>query len=350
MTSHRVPRYQSEIYPQGLYITKEGIEESDSRPVMSSPAVRPVSWHPSSMAGIQQRPESMYDTPFRHSLAYQTVAVNGMPTPMTQPDSSTEIPADAWFNLDNSMNIYQSSNAYNRYDQTGLRLHTSFHNDHSLESDPQYSLSSFPTSDEFPSFNADYSTQAWTESLSEFPTYTAPPTPDFLPIQNPASNWQNNIADVPVLPRKESKELIGMGLYDHPDRTSLSSGSLTDSHMSLLMSERHNSVGKGLKLEETWEPPEEDEEDDDEDSSSEDDAGEETERESQEETIMEIEKPSAIVVTNEIQTATADQGQVNMSDQSFFFDHDVYGNGTVVERPMHTAPLLRGSSWNSYRW
>ena len=328
MTSHRISRYRAEAFPQGLHLIQGGTESSDCQRFMRNVAARPVSWHPSSMASIHRRPGSMYDTPFRHSLAYQTIAVNGMPTPMTQPDSSSEIPADAWFSLDNSLSSYQPSTAYNRYDQTGLRLDTSIHNDYSVDQGTQYSLSALPTSEDFPSFCADYSTQAWTESLSQLSAYTAPPTPDLLPIQNPPmGNWQSDHADSHTLPRKDSKELIGMGLYDRPDGSSLLSGSLTDSHTSLLMSERHSSLGKGLKLEETWEPPEEDEDD-----SSEQEGEEETKDESKDEAVVEIEKPNAVVVANKIQLGAVDRGCVNMADQSFFFDHDdAYGDHMVVE-------------------
>ena len=353
MTGHRISRYRSEVYPQGLYITQEGVEGFNGRQSMPSHVARPVSWHPSSISTSYQRPGSMYDTPFRHSLAYQTIDVNGMPTPMTQPESNSEIPADAWFNLDSGMNMYQPSTMYNKYDHTGLQLDTSIQNDYSVDQGTQYSLSAFPTSEGFPAFCADYSTRAWTESLSDFPAYTAPPTPDLLPIQTPTNNWRNDTVAIPALPRKDSKELIGMGLYDKPERGSFSLGSFAESQTNLFMPGRHDSIGKGLKLEETWEPPEEDEEDDDDDDDeSEAEGQDETAEESHDKTIMNAEKTTAVVVTNEVQPGAVSHGHVNMSEQSFFFDHeDGYGDNMAVEQSMlHTAPLLRGASWNSYRW
>ncbi|KAL9047199.1 MAG: hypothetical protein Q9214_000170 [Letrouitia sp. 1 TL-2023] len=64
--------------------------------------------------------------------------------------------------------------------------------------------------------------------------------------------------------KQKSGELVGMGLYDGPDRDSLSKVSSSPEQLGLLLVEP---LGKGLKLEETWEPPknvQEDAEDDDE--------------------------------------------------------------------------------------
>ena len=124
---------------------------------------------------------------------------------------------------------------------------------------------------------------------------------DFLPIQRPSANAVD--ADIKMgededhaLTRQESKELIGMGLYDDPETTPFN----------LL-----TGGGRGLKLEEEWAPPEEminDSEDaDGEDESSEDET-----------------EPPHPVRSQKPVTATF-QGQqqlplVNMAGQSFLFD------------------------------
>ncbi|PVI01482.1 hypothetical protein DM02DRAFT_641875 [Periconia macrospinosa] len=86
---------------------------------------------------------------------------------------------------------------------------------------------------------------------------------DFLQMHYPST--KNDTDDVPEADDAEDsgKELIGMGLYDLPD-SATGLGSLVEA------------TGKGLKLEETWQPPEEnDDDDEDEDDESSDDCEEE---------------------------------------------------------------------------
>jgi len=87
----------------------------------------------------------------------------------------------------------------------------------------------------------------------------------FLPIQVPQTIHKNDSSrQHKVVRKKKSDELIGMGLYDPPEPPG-----------SWLLSGTPPS-GKGLKLEETWQPPpteEEHEEVDDESSEEEEDEG-----------------------------------------------------------------------------
>lgn len=95
------------------------------------------------------------------------------------------------------------------------------------------------------------------------------------------------------------KELVGMGLYDLPDSSLDWTSPLGEA------------TGKGLKLEETWQPPEdedEDEEDEDEDDDASSDDGED-----------ELPPPPApMPAVNCAKT----QGPGNLEGQSFFFDED----------------------------
>lgn len=130
-----------------------------------------------------------------------------------------------------------------------------------------------------------------------------PPYSDFLPIQYPPALQQP--ASEPdtqdhSLNRQKSKELIGMGLYDPPDNsTSLLAGGLL-------------STGKGLKLEETWQPPADDDDEDDEPEEAGNDASSDEEDEE--------EPPPA----DDQQWPLPSGGLLptNMSGQSFFFDDD----------------------------
>ena len=122
---------------------------------------------------------------------------------------------------------------------------------------------------------------------------TAPPTPDnFLPIQHPEPAFSTE-ESIPYQPLEDvesgGEELIGMGLYDNPDPIKTSSlDPQLDSYRALMMSHlmgpshrKTESTGKGLKLEETWEPPvsdDEDADDEDQDGEGEDDDIEEVPR------------------------------------------------------------------------
>jgi hypothetical protein len=110
----------------------------------------------------------------------------------------------------------------------------------------------------------------------ERPT-SSPPTPEnFLPIQHPDPSFPTE-ESIPYHPlsddEPEGEELIGMGLYDSPEVAKTpSSDPHLDNYRSLMISQflgsgyrRPEPVGKGLKLEETWEPPASDDEEDEDD-------------------------------------------------------------------------------------
>ncbi|KAI9816870.1 MAG: hypothetical protein M1827_001515 [Pycnora praestabilis] len=113
--------------------------------------------------------------------------------------------------------------------------------------------------------------QAWNYYPYGHPNGTsAPPTPDFLPIQHPpALDNEQMHQKQPRKPGQGGKELIGMGLYDSPERISIPDMAL-DNYRSLMMSKllgsshrTYEPTGKGLKLEETWRPPPPEGEDED---------------------------------------------------------------------------------------
>jgi len=111
-----------------------------------------------------------------------------------------------------------------------------------------------------------------------FDRSTGPPTPEnFLPIQHPSPSFPEEDS-IPYHPLSEASEeeegeiLCGLGLYDTPDvLKSVPSDPQLDNYRSSVMSQLLGSVygkepvGKGLKLEETWNPPTTDDEDDEDD-------------------------------------------------------------------------------------
>lgn len=133
---------------------------------------------------------------------------------------------------------------------------------------------------------------------------------EFLPIQHSAEPEDEQM-DATM--DDSGKELIGMGLYDLPD-SSLD-----------WMSPVGEATGKGLKLEETWQPPEEDEDEDgeDEDEDEGEDEGEEDDQDDDASSVdgeEDLPPPPPVLVasTNHDKTNQAR----NLEGQSFFFDED----------------------------
>lgn len=119
-----------------------------------------------------------------------------------------------------------------------------------------------------------------------FDSATAPPTPEnFLPIQqqpDPSFEVEEAIPYHSLEDSEPGEVLVGMGLYDAPEKSPDCDPQL-DNYRALMMSqllgtpyrkqEAPTATGKGLKLEETWNPPPSDDgEDDDEDGDNEGDA------------------------------------------------------------------------------
>lgn len=359
MTSHTASQRRSELYHQGLQQAQQGMEQQNGPQSWSTSHVRPasntrpVSWHPSSMGLNRPAPRtSTHETSSRQSMAaYQTVAMNGLPTPMTQPDLNNDLPADPFFSLDNpSIPYQQSAMAQQAYTSAGLSVDTTYQSCFPLghATLPQYTT--VPASSDYSTYSPmNFATQSWAESLSAFPSYTAPPTPDYLPIQNPSDMWQGaDTIEKPALVKSQSKELVGMGLYDKPDRTGFSLNSLAYSHRESSGAHlHHNSLGKGLKLEETWQPPEEEEDEEVEEESPGHDPGRE---EPPQESASAQKWQGGMVGEKALEASHATYG--DLSNQSFFFENndDCYDGGAVGQQIPFMASKMPGPVLNGYVW
>ncbi|MCJ1393553.1 hypothetical protein MMC18_006428 [Xylographa bjoerkii] len=363
VTAQMTSRRRSDMYNQNIPTPRPGAEPQPGHQSWSMSNVRPVSWHPTSMGKINRSSvrgtsarTSSYEPQARDSMVgYQTVAMNGLPTPMTQPDLNADFPVDPFFSLDGSCIPYQQQITQQSqppmtipqgYDPAGLSLDTSYQSYVPQDSSYHLQFPIVPLSGDYPTMS--YPTQTWAESLSAFPSYTAPPTPDFLPIQNPSDMWQGaTTAAQPRLTKPRSKELVGMGLYDTPDRDSFSLDSATESHVgSFIADPHHESLGKGLKLEETWQPPSEEEEDEEVESSD----GEE----------QQVEETSPVGAGEQVWQMdmmgrkVQDAGQPSygdMSNQSFFFDgDDAYFEGSAYAQGGAMQSNLHGVALKDYMW
>lgn len=166
----------------------------------------------------------------------------------------------------------------------------------------------------------------WDQATSEFATFSAARPAEPLPIQYPLDPVPHPRVTATQLPKKRSKELFGMGLYDH-NVSSLDFSASPPSHFAILDRQSSGQGGKGLKLEETWSPStttatkhskglcDEDEED------------EEDEEEEEEEVYISSEIKEDRVTILDPTPGTETQASLypaygDLSNQTFFFDGD----------------------------
>lgn len=273
---------------------------------------RPVSWHPHSRS---------FDTPagycptseptLRNTIAgLQSLAVTSMRPAAGDPPIHDPIPTDPIYTL-NPPSITTGSAFGGLHDGSfSIDAHTMYvpqpsyawpsqHHGYLSNTTPSYGPGLYP-----PAEMQQSSWSAISDQCAPIPFQA----PDFLPVQYPSETPTPWALDGDAqLPRKRSKELVGMGLYDHPDEETWSE--LDYDHSSFLYhlaSPHRESTGKGLKLEETWEPPKDADGAEDDEAYSSDEAEEDL--------------PGA---ANMSQGPSAlDPAFSDLSNQSFFFDND----------------------------
>ncbi|KAL1604845.1 hypothetical protein SLS60_004385 [Paraconiothyrium brasiliense] len=253
--------------------------DEDAVEPMGEPAnTRPMSWHPSSNQ-CHARPQSaMFDQPENWPQNYSS-------------SSRNSVHGSDFYSLSsrNSMGA-DTAQQYSNY-TTGQQAHRgSQDSDASWQTQQSYFQSSYstPATESMPWY-----LQEWARKNQDQAVASQNGSMEFLPIQHPTEGEEQN-ADVNM--EEEGKELIGMGLYDVSDSSLDWSSSLGEA------------TGKGLKLEETWQPPEDDDEEEEQDDDASSDDGEE-----------ELPPPPAPIAP--VASAKA-QPTGNMEGQSFFFDED----------------------------
>jgi len=233
---------------------------------------RPVSWHPSSKIGPHPIYHSSYPMPYLNTPNDFQI-FDFPPTPAAY--SGYASPSSSFSPISAPFTGYDEQYPY-------------------LDSSVPYTSNRNPAQDghvdgqqmghytSTPSDNTDsafYSHFDWNSfAANGFERSTAPPTPEnFLPIQHPDPTFPtdesipyHSLSDSPQ--EDDGEILCGMGLYDSPDvgKTAAFDPQL-DNYRSSMMSQllgptyRREPMGKGLKLEETWNPPPSDDENDDKD-------------------------------------------------------------------------------------
>ena len=296
-------------------------------------AARPMSWHPGSdmistsathvhtsepalgntIVGLQNlavsgQPDSSVQQSIENAFAMGYGIPINAPLPMSeQSPAGAEHYEPAQACVYNQESLYNSEPIYNPYSYNTLQQlqHTYM---------PQPSIQ-----DTYPATS--YQLSQWSGNQPCFAN-------DFQDLQSSANpcyrssitGQKLNAKAAPQVSKKANKVLSGIGLYDDkvPDFLSGASGD-----------PNRVSMGKGLKLEETWQPPkdeEENDEDDEEGSYSTDEAEE-----------MEEDLPIMATAPQEAQTAFYPP-YGDLSQQSFFFanDDDPY-TGEEVQYPNYLA-------------
>ncbi|KAF2439058.1 hypothetical protein P171DRAFT_448569 [Karstenula rhodostoma CBS 690.94] len=256
-----------------------GITGDEAVEPMGEPAnTRPMSWHPSSNQYYTRPQSTMFDQ--SHDWPQQNYS------------DQTSVQGSDFYSYSSSNSMGADATHQHPTYMTGYEAHRG-----SQDSD-----SSWQTQQSQQSYFHSYSTpatepmpwylQEWARKNQEQAAASQNGSMEFLPIQHPTEPEEQQ-ADASM--ENSGKELIGMGLYD-----------VSDSSLDWT-SPLGEATGKGLKLEETWQPPDEDEDDDDDDDASSDDGEEE---------LPPPPAPMAPVVSAKAQPAG------NMEGQSFFFDED----------------------------
>ncbi|POR35234.1 Uncharacterized protein TPAR_04562 [Tolypocladium paradoxum] len=243
-------------------------------------STRPLSWHPTSYVQhqqfqYQQSTSYPFPTPTMYGDAQDYYAPQPQFSPMMASYSNDTSPSSTFSLL--PLFPGGDNTQYMQADAWDLSQRTPFY-------PPANDGPGMP--EQFPTLNSatNQRTSAasaldWNAFVSHGFNNTSPPTPESIP-QTQLPHAVVSEASVPYQALDELEEegeiLVGMGLYDAPEK--FEEDPQLDNYRSTVSSllgsslRPHEPRGKGLKLEETWEPPksddgdEEEEEEDDDDS------------------------------------------------------------------------------------
>lgn len=232
---------------------------------------RPVSWHP----GNHLAPQPVYQSTFpiaTPDMNTQYQYFDFPPTPAAY--SGYTSPASTFSPLSMPYNGYEQQMYPYQETTTSIPSESYTINHQFVVEQPAQSFVPQPTPNQDPSMYSHFDWNNFAANGFENST-TAPPTPEnFLPIQHPEPTFPAE-ETIPYHPLSDDddgeEELIGMGLYDSPEPAKTpSSDPQLNNYRAMMMSSlfgtatrRVEPTGKGLKLEETWNPPPSDDEDED---------------------------------------------------------------------------------------
>lgn len=276
-----------------------------------------MSWHPGSeMISTPATQVRINEPALGNTIAgLQNLAVSGQPASSVQQSIEHAFTLGYGIPISKPLTVYEQSPTgfedYQPAPESTYRAESSYnsepvHNPYWYNTFQQYQHSFMPqpaTQDTYPPTN--YQLPQWPDAQPAFGN-------DFQDPQTSADlcQWSSNpgqdlnVKAAPQVSKRANKELSGIGLYDDkvPDSTFGTSGD-----------PNRDSMGKGLKLEETWHLPKDDDENDDDD-----DEGSYSSDEAEE-----IEEDPPIMVSAPQNTQTAIYPSYrDLSNQSFFFSND----------------------------
>ena len=205
--------------------------------------VRPTSWHSASYSVptiMSDGKDASLESYANHNVQYTSREVNGLFTPLSMP----RVDEPHIFSMDTPLNEMAAFDL-NSYDP--ILLHADiggrdYLSSHQYPTEQPVTQCSMPGATE-PEYYDMYN------QFQNTKIQTAPSSPNFLPIQfnAPASQAYTMFSGNENL---QGEELVGMGLYDLPSdlQTSAWDASPVFRH--------RGSIGKGLKLEDSFVPPE----------------------------------------------------------------------------------------------
>ncbi|KAI8932178.1 hypothetical protein NX059_011060 [Plenodomus lindquistii] len=242
---------------------------------------RPVSWHPSSNQFQSTRPTSYFEPMPQHRWTQQY-----------SPSSRHSNHGSDFYSLSTRNSMYESSAhsmAYGMHrgsDDSEISWQAS---QQQQSSGYTHSALNTPSAEPLPWYLQQWAQQNQAQAMMNPRTGST----DFLPIQHPTGQDEDMEED-------GGEKLVALGLYDTPEP-------------SLTWGVPSEGMGKGLKLEETWQPPanEEDAEDDEDDTSSEASVGEPSPP-----------LPPTNTRSQHMPVQVKSQIPRSMEGQSFFFDED----------------------------
>ncbi|KAL8938969.1 MAG: hypothetical protein Q9216_003617 [Gyalolechia sp. 2 TL-2023] len=301
-----------------------------------TPATRPVTWHPGSYHSNDCPQDMLYNGGFP---SYPTIAPQESYL-IDYPDCAMQ----SSFNLIPPLETHEQDIFSHDYVPQPIPdyLHE-YVNDNSFYQTSLYGPSThFSQQDTAPSstcgqYPSSFQTNNTLQAPSDHVAYSTPHTP-ILPSSRSGCDPPQYLRspNPPQVTKQRSKELVGMGLYDGPSRKELSTPDTSVDRISQLLAAPQ---GKGLKLEETWQPPpnEEVDEDEEEDESSSADEAEE-------------ELPPALTQAEIQPNVYPSYG--DLSNQSFFFESDdpyascmSFNQGMQIYPSKPTEPSLQNFMW-----
>jgi hypothetical protein len=288
---------------------------------------RPISWHPNSANPMpvndwtfpHQFPDSAYPSHCMNN-SFTTAQVNGLITPLTQPSSAESCCNEAFTPLD-ELRMPSLDNACCFPEQADDdRFRPPQHNPtmHYSTNQPHMYRQTCTTDLQIPFAYP---------SADDVHRGTAPPTPDFFPASKHQVVEEGKEA---ALPESEDEVLVGMGLYDAP-----SPPSSTVLQGSQLLLPHRRSAGKGLKLEETFQPSTEQDSDGD-------DGGDDVEFEGDAGSQHFFSAPAA--QTTQSGESGPHPGSTSFADQSFLFT-DEPEQDCVLEQTYKYAHHFAAPIW-----